>query len=236
MKKILAFSLAIFTAAALTGCNKPADGLIDEITDAGAAENSEIYNAPRPAQQEDMLGAWISNNNLYFFVPDNIYEATGCKISALNAVMKNGKLDFGEAFDDGNMLLFDNTVYVNSDSEPTVQVLVYELYEPKLLEANDLDGHCQIYKNNVMLGEMSLENGKGTIHGIDKEITAEFYVNYDKITMTIDGEPNEYNYYVIDKKSAPKPNSAFTAMSAFTDTCTYIYLINDNEFFAIKKY
>lgn len=236
MKRFFAALLAISMTAAWAGCDTPADGLIDEISDDDAAESSEIYNAPRLAQQEDMLGAWISNNNLFFFVPNNIYETTGCEISALNAVVKNGQLDFEGNSDSGNMFLYGNTVYINSASEPTVHVLVYERYEPKLLKSNDFEGHCQIYKNNVMLGEMSVENGKGTIHGIDEEIPAEFYVNNDKITMTIDGEPNEYNYYVIDKKTAAKPNSAFTTMSAFPDTCPYIYLINDNDFLAIKKY
>ena len=238
MKKIFAALPAIFITAALAGCSKPADGqLIDEFSEYNnTAESSELHGAPCLVQQEDMLGgAWVSNNNLYFFVPDNIYETTGCEISARDAVIRNGSLDSGEAADGGNMFLYDNAVYINSVSDPPVSALIYERYEPKLLSSDDLEGHCQIYKNNAMLGEAYFKNGKGTINGPDKEFPAEIYVNNDKITMTVDGETDKYDYYIIDKKTAQKPNSAFTTMSAFPDSCTYIYLVNGNDFIAIKK-
>lgn len=237
MKKFFAAFLAISVTAALTGCGKPADGqLIDEITDYNnAAESDGIYGEPRLAQQEDMLGAWISNNKLYFFVPDNIYETADCKISALNAVMKNGELDFGETSGSGNMFFCGDTVYINSDSEPPVSVTVYERYEQKLLNAGDLEGHCQIYKNNTMLGDAFFENGKGIINGFDENFFAEIYVNEDKITMTVDGETNNYDYYIINKKSVQKTNSAFTTMSAVPDSSTYVYLANSKDFIAIKK-
>ncbi len=237
MKKFFAAFLAISVTTALTGCSKPADGqLIDEITNYNnAAESDGIYGEPRLAQQEDMLGAWISNNKLYFFVPDNIYETADCKISALNAVMKNGELDFGETSGSGNMFFCGDTVYINSDSEPPVSVAVYERYEQKLLNAGDLEGHCQIYKNNTMLGDAFFENGKGIINGFDENFFAEIYVNEDKITMTVDGETNNYDYYIINKKSVQRTNSAFTTMSAVPDSSIYVYLANSKDFIAIKK-
>lgn len=238
MKKFFAALMAISITAYFAGCGKTADGqLIDEFSEYNdTAESSEIYGASCLAQQEDMLGgAWVSNNNLYFFVSDNIYETTGCEINALNAVIKNGGLDTGEAADGGNMFLYDNAVYINSVSERPVSVLIYERYKPKPLSADDLEGHCQIYKNNIMLGEAYFENGKGTINGSVEEFPAEIYVNSGKITMTIDGEASTYDYYIIDKKIAQKSNSAFTTMSAFPDSCTYIYLVNGNDFIAIKK-
>ena len=192
---------------------------------------------PRLAQQEDLIGAWIVPvTDPSISDPDVGFLGEGIMIYRSNTIMalfedecidikctiKDGRpvlaeeLDPYISYDDTTYLTISgNTLYSNEKDAEPVAAFRYE-HEPVTLDYFDGE-YLSVFCDGKDMGSVVIENGTGTSEEDDLDIRLS--LNGDKVHLALNGEEDEYSYYIIETE----------------DMDRYIYFVNDNTAIILLK-
>lgn len=183
-------------------------------------ENEPFYlkkgEEPRPAQPNEIKGAWSNGKTLFIFDEDRYIQNHYSYLYdyKYDSAPENGRLEFQNYYGENEcyiLWLYDNKLYING--EYFLDPYMLERYDPASVTAADLNGQY-IFDNdeNYMV---TLEDGKFSEQYHEDEITGEFALDSGKIIFTAsDSETVEFAYYTTED---------------------YIYLINDEGLHSMFK-
>ncbi len=181
--------------------------IIIEKSEENSSENSVT---PKLAQHEDLIGAWVIDENelYYIFEEDRYIVLYGNNIEVTNDKVKDGNLKLGIETDIIAYFVGDalHCEFANDDELPSIPIA---RYNQPAISAEFLEGkwYSDSYSEAGLwdAGWFSFENWTGIFkpcEGSDKpSCNAAITVIDDKIVFTVGDYSAEYTYYTVDYKN-----------------------------------
>ena len=181
--------------------------IIEKSEEENSSENSVT---PKLAQHEDLIGAWVIDENelYYIFEEDRYIVLYGNNIEITNDKVKDGNLKLGIETDIIAYFVGDalHCEFANDDELPSIPIA---RYNQPAISAEFLEGewYSDSYSKAGLwdAGWFSFENGAGTFkpcEGSDQpSCNAAITVIDDKIVFTVGDYSAEYTYYTVDYKN-----------------------------------
>jgi hypothetical protein len=216
MTKFTTALVILASAVMLVSCGdteKSTDKTVDSAEVPAYADNEKT-----PANQSDIIGAWVNDDRgiIMLFDEDNTYVMTGGNVGMYDNAAENGYLSDSTA-----VFLYDDMLTVVNE-DPDGDKVTFERYDPQKLTAEMLEGFSTTVSDANDNGSdetetrsiyfsdncIMYENGASTI--------GSFNINYaeNTITLSLQGGVQTYRYYALEN---------------------YLYLIGSNDFYSFSR-